>query len=129
MLEHRIATLQARAAASQTDLCVVLENVRDRHNIGAVMRSCDAVGVRDVHLIQTLPELQNQKELHGFRSAKSSQQWVRVHVWHSIAECFMRLRQMHVHILATHLGTEARSLYDLSLVEPTALVFGNDKTA
>jgi tRNA (guanosine-2'-O-)-methyltransferase len=127
MLSTRETTLLARAQCSQTDLCVVLENVTDIHNVGAVMRSCDAVGVRDLHLIHTFPELLNRKELHGFKSASNSQQWVRIHVWHNHQACFERLRQMFVHILATHLNTEARSLYELDLVQPTALVFGNEQ--
>jgi tRNA (guanosine-2'-O-)-methyltransferase len=91
------------------------------------MRSCDAVGVRDLHLIHTMRELRKETEVHGFKSASASQQWVRVHVWHSYEECFGRLRQIYPNIYATHLGTEARSLYDLDLTQPTALVFGNEQ--
>ena len=32
----------------QGDLVVVMENVHDPHNISAVMRTCDAVGVQDI---------------------------------------------------------------------------------
>jgi tRNA (guanosine-2'-O-)-methyltransferase len=35
----------------QTSLTVVLEDVHDPHNARAVLRSCDAAGVLDVHLV------------------------------------------------------------------------------
>ncbi len=127
MTPARMDTLKSRARASQTNLCVVLDNVRDKHNVGAVMRSCDAVGVRDVHLIRTLRALKKETEVHGFKSASASQHWIRLHIWGSYEECFVRLRQMYPHIYATHLGIEARSLYDLDLCQPTALVFGNEQ--
>ncbi|HET6996808.1 MAG TPA: TrmH family RNA methyltransferase, partial [Chitinophagaceae bacterium] len=37
----------------QNDLTVVLENVFDPHNISAVMRSCDAVGIQDIYILNT----------------------------------------------------------------------------
>ena len=37
----------------QPDLTVVIENVHDPHNISAVLRSCDAVGIATVHLMGT----------------------------------------------------------------------------
>jgi tRNA (guanosine-2'-O-)-methyltransferase len=37
----------------QNDITVVLENVFDPHNISAVMRSCDAIGIQDIHILNT----------------------------------------------------------------------------
>ena len=35
----------------QPDLTVVLENVFDPHNISAVMRTADAVGIQDIFIL------------------------------------------------------------------------------
>ena len=45
--ERLIAVLSKR----QPDLTVVLENVFDPHNISAVMRTCDAVGIQDIYIL------------------------------------------------------------------------------
>ena len=37
----------------QPDLTVLLENVSDPHNISAVMRTCDAVGMQDIYILNT----------------------------------------------------------------------------
>jgi tRNA (guanosine-2'-O-)-methyltransferase len=127
MTPERERRLEENIRKTQTNLCVVLENVRDKHNVGAVMRSCDAVGVRDLHLIHTMRALKKESVLHGFRAASAAQQWVNIHVWHSVEACFLRLRQIYPHIYATHLSTDSKSLYELDLVQPTALVFGNEQ--
>lgn len=38
----------------QPDLTVIIENVEDPHNIFAVMRTCDAVGIHEIYVINTV---------------------------------------------------------------------------
>ena len=45
--ERLISVLNKR----QGDITIVLENVFDPHNISAVMRTCDAVGIQDVFIL------------------------------------------------------------------------------
>ncbi|WP_315815964.1 TrmH family RNA methyltransferase [Paraflavitalea speifideaquila] len=37
----------------QNDLTIVLENVSDPHNISAVMRTCDAIGIQEIFVLNT----------------------------------------------------------------------------
>ncbi len=112
MLHHR-----------QPTLTVILENVHDPHNVSAVIRSCDAVGVLDVHLVYTgnqkFPEL-------GERSSASARKWVRLVKHRSIEECYATLRAQHMRIVTTCLGQPAQSLYDFDLTKPVAIAFGNE---
>lgn len=44
----------------QSNLAVVMENVQDPHNISAVMRTCDAVGIQDIFILNTkYPDMKN----------------------------------------------------------------------
>ena len=45
----------------QNNLTVVMENVHDPHNIAAVMRTCDAVGIQDIYVL--IPLFQGMKNL------------------------------------------------------------------
>ena len=47
--EKLVAVLNKR----QDDITIVLENVFDPHNISAVMRTCDAVGVQEIYILNT----------------------------------------------------------------------------
>jgi len=104
-------------------LTVVFENVHDPHNVSAVLRSCDAVGVLEAHGIydgqETFPEL-------GAKSSASARKWVDVHLHTSVEACFRLLREQGFRIYTTHMSSDAASLFDLDLTHPIALVFGNE---
>lgn len=108
----------------QTTLTVVLEDVHDAHNASAVLRSCDAVGILDVHLVY-VTEQPPRKSFDRATSA-SGAKWIRTHTYNSIDACYARLREQGFLIAATALEPESRELYSLDLTRPTALVFGNE---
>jgi tRNA (guanosine-2'-O-)-methyltransferase len=114
------AVLRAR----QPTLTVVLEDVHDAHNASAVLRSCDAVGVLDVHLVYRHEE----PPRHAFHrtTSASAAKWVRTHFHESIADCYAVLREAGFGIHATALRDDTTDLYDLDLAAPVALVFGNE---
>ena len=107
----------------QPDLTVVLENVFDPHNISAVMRTCDAVGLQDIYI------LNNKIPPHRKWSSKTSSsaaKWLTIHQFTDPSECFAELRKYYKKIYTTHLSTDAASLHQLNLTEPVALIFGNE---
>lgn len=107
----------------QSGLVMVLENVHDPHNIAAVMRTCDAVGVQDVYVITTV--LPTYKQF-AKRSSASAAGWLTIHQYENTADCMKAVREKCDKIFATHLGVESHSLYDLDLTQRVALVFGNE---
>ncbi|MDQ3071917.1 MAG: RNA methyltransferase [Bacteroidota bacterium] len=107
----------------QPDLTVVMENIHDPHNISAVLRTCDAVGIIDVHIVNTIsPHLGKL----GKKSSASAKKWVNTIYHNGISECYDSLKKQGYNIYATHLSQNSSTLYDLNLVQPVALVFGNE---
>ncbi len=109
----------------QPDLTVVMENVHDPHNISAVMRSCDAVGVNEIYILNTNKRIE-EKNL-GARSSASAKKWIDTHTFDDYDECFEKVSNKYENIYATHLGVESKGLYNTSLTESTAIVLGNEK--
>ncbi len=124
MTPERMHRLTSVLEKRQPDLTVVLENVFDPHNISAVMRTCDAVGIQEVYILNN--KIPPHKKW-GVRSSSSAAKWLTVHQFSDPGECFTALRKKYKKILTTHLSSDAIKLYEINMVEPIALVFGNEQ--
>lgn len=123
MTPERYERLNSVLNKRQPDLTVVLENVFDPHNISAVMRTCDAVGIQDIYILNT--RIPPHKKW-GAKSSSSAAKWLSIHQFTDANECFEELRKRFSKIYTTHLSSNAVSLHQLKLTEPVALVFGNE---
>ena len=115
-----ISVLQKR----QTNITIVLENVFDPHNISAVLRSCDAVGIQDVYVLTTRMA---PHQRWGYRSSSGAYKWITVHQFNNTVDCVNALRKNYERILTTCLADKSDDLYSLDFTQSLALVFGNEK--
>ena len=123
MTPERKAKLEFVLSKRQNDITIVLENVFDPHNISAVMRTCDAVGVQEIYVLNT--KIPRHKKW-GSKSSSSAAKWLTIYQFENAKECFSELRKKYSKILTTHLSGDALNLYDIDLTQPVALVFGNE---
>ncbi len=124
MTPERHSSLNEVLAKRQPDLTVVLENVFDPHNVSAVLRTCDAVGIQEVYV------LNNRIPPHkkwGYRSSSTAAEWLTIHQFTDVNECFSALRNKYEKILVTHLSETSSTLYDIDFTGSLALVFGNER--
>jgi tRNA (guanosine-2'-O-)-methyltransferase len=117
---ERILTVLAKR---QPGLTVVLENVNDPHNISAVMRTCDAVGIQEIYILNTKI---GAHEMWSAKASSSAVNWLTIHQFTNLEECIAALRKNFDKIYTTHLSTDAVGLYELNFLENVALVFGNE---
>ncbi len=108
----------------QPDLTVVLENVFDPHNIAAVLRTCDAVGIMEAYAItDRIPH----RKAWGFRSSRSASKWVTLHHYDNRRQCLEVVHAKYERLLGAGIGEGGSSLYDVRFSDSLALVFGNEK--
>lgn len=108
----------------QPELTVILENIFDPHNIAAVMRSCDSVGIQEVFIVQTEAP---RKKRWGARSSAGAKKWLTIHNFSDVDACVEAVRRKYDKIFTTHMNTDSRNLYDLDFTKGSmALVFGNE---
>jgi tRNA (guanosine-2'-O-)-methyltransferase len=120
----RLRRIQEVLHKRQKDITVLLENVFDPHNISAVMRTCDSVGIGTIHTLYTEAPPHNHI---GFRSSAGTWKWIDQIEHANTDDCISNLRKNYGRVYAAHLDESATSVYDFDLTEPVAIVFGNEQ--
>ena len=119
--EHKVTRFHEVLQQRTRHLTVVLENIFQPHNASAVIRSCDAFGLQDLHLIEL-----NNRFLPNKDIAMGSQRWVSTTRYSNATDCFETLRAKGYQLVATTPHTE-QTLADLPIDQPLALCFGEEK--
>lgn len=126
MTPKRFAKISEVVLKRQKYLTLVLENIHDPHNVSAILRSADAVGVGKVYLIYNT----NKFPKIGKFSSASAKKWVDLIGFKSVENCFEELKSMKYRIYTTYIENtdKSRTLFDLNLTGRTAIVLGNEHT-
>lgn len=106
----------------QMDLTILMEHVNKPHNLSAIVRTADAVGIHDIHAIWEDKEL----ERSNFYSSGSNL-WTRIHRHADIDTAFERLKSQGMQVLATHLSDESVDFRDVDYTQPTAFILGTER--
>ncbi len=99
-----------------------MENIHDPHNVSAIFRTCDAVGIPKVNLIYNLESFPRI----GKKSSASAFKWVDKEKYKSVEECYLDLRKSGYKIFASSLSENSKNLYELDLTQKVAIVVGNE---
>ncbi len=121
MSPSRYQRIREVLAKRQTDLTVCMEHVHKPHNVSAIIRSCDAVGVHYAHAIWD-----DSTRLRG-GTAAGSQNWVRLQQHDSTEAAFATFKRQGMQILVTHLSDKAVDYREVDYTRPTAILLGQEK--
>ena len=120
--EKRTNKIISVISSRQKSLHVVLENIHDPHNVSAIFRTCDSVGVGRVSLvynIEPFPKI-------GKKSSASAYKWVEREKYKNIKDCALLLKKDGFKVLVSSITDSSKSIYDFDLTKKTAIVFGNE---
>ncbi len=125
--DARLNKLKRVAAGRQAGLTVVIEDLFDPHNFGAIARSCDAFGIQELNIIfDSHPEF--DPKAVGKNSSTATNKWLNFRVHHGSESALRTLKSEGWHIVAAALDANAGSIFDAELSQPRlALLFGNEK--
>ncbi len=121
-IERRKSKIISVINHRQPSLRVVLENIHDPHNVSAIFRTCDAVGVPKVSLVyyrESFPKI-------GKKSSASAFKWVEREKFKNINECYESLRNEGFIIYASSISNESDNLFDIDFTKKSAIVLGNE---
>lgn len=110
-------------ATRQPDLTVCLEQVHKPHNVSAIIRTADAVGVHQVHAVWPTTRMRTLVS-----SAAGSNSWVSVKTHPTIGDAVGHLKTQGMQILATNLSARAVDFREVDYTRPTCVLLGQEKT-
>lgn len=103
-------------------MTVIAESVHKPHNLSAVLRSCDAVGIGTIHAIQPTGGVPTYTA-----TSASAERWVDVVVHGTVDAAVAHLRREGKTIYAAHLSAAAVDYRTVDYLKPCAIVIGNER--
>ena len=122
LLPRRFERLKSVLNKRMSDLTILVENVEKPHNLSAILRSCDAVGVLEAYAIF------NKDKLLTFNStAQGSQKWVKINQYKETTEAIKVLKEKGFKLYGTNLNSNSIDYKKCNFEGPTAFVLGAEK--
>lgn len=123
MNEQRYTRIREMLARRQPDLTVCMEQVHKPHNVSAIIRTADAVGIHEVHAVWPG---NNLRTMAG--AAAGSNSWVEVKTHPNIRDAVTHIKAAGMQVLATHLSAKAVDFREIDYTRPTCILMGQEKT-
>jgi tRNA (guanosine-2'-O-)-methyltransferase len=122
LLPERRARIDEVVSHRTRTLTLVMEALGDPQNVNAVLRTAEAFGVQEVHVVEGPMKAYDRNK----KISQNADKWLEVVRWKAAGPCLTALKERGFRIYATHLGEGSRDLGELSFASPVALVFGNE---
>lgn len=115
----RRARVEAMLARRMGSVVAVAESVRRRHNTSAILRTCEAFGVHEVHLVTA-----------GFRAspgaARGAERWVLRRRFDTTTQSLTELKARGFRIFVADFWPDAHTPETVPVDQPLAVVFGSE---
>jgi tRNA (guanosine-2'-O-)-methyltransferase len=105
-------------------LTVVLEDIYQSQNASAVIRSCECIGIQDVHIIEQKNSYKVNRDV-----LRGAGKWISLHRYKtadSVQDCFSRLRRMGYKIIGAAPETIYSTIQEIDINHKLAIVFGTE---
>jgi tRNA (guanosine-2'-O-)-methyltransferase len=108
-------------------ITIALEDIYQSQNASAVIRTCECLGLQDIHIVENSSQWTTNKQV-----LKGSNKWLdiiryRKKNFNNTEDCFNHLRQRGYQIAVTDPSPDGLSIEDIELDKPLAIVMGNER--
>ena len=124
--EKRRSTFDTVLAQRTRHFTVILEDLYQKHNTSAIVRSCDIFGVQDVHIIEN-----KYNSYMSNQVGKGSQKWIDFHRYKekqiNTQDCIDAIKKKGYQLIATTPHNDSCFVQDFDVTKKAAFVFGVEK--
>lgn len=123
MTKARLNRIEQVLKTRQLDVGILLDQVHKSHNLSAIMRTCDAVGVSDIQALET-----KAKHLKVYNNATGGTGgWVNLQVHNKREDAFKAARNGNRKVYAAHLSDKAVDYQKVDYTKPCVILLGAEK--
>jgi len=122
MTPERYDRIRRTLEMRQPDLTVITDEVYKPHNLAAIARTCDAVGIPDIHCVWP-------RDKYRLKTAATagSADWIEAKTHPDIETGIRHLQGKGIKVVAAHLTERAIDYREYDFTQPTALLMGTEK--
>jgi len=118
----RNSKIQTLLDRRQKDITVFMDEVHKPHNLAAIVRTCDAIGIGEVHAVYPQSVI---RECHG--TAMGSNRWVTTHTHPNLEAGIAPLKAKDMQVLAAHFSELAVDFREIDYTRPSVILVGSEK--
>ena len=124
--DHKKAFIEKVLNERTRHITLVLEDIYQSQNASAVLRTCECLGLQDVHIIEDDTKYSVNK-----RVLKGANKWIDLHRYklkgfNNSEICFRQLREAGYKLLVTDPSPDGVSINDIPVDQKIAVVMGNE---
>ena len=105
----------------QPDLTVFMDEVHKPHNLAAIVRTADAVGIGHAHAV--FPE---GVRFSGHHTSSGSKRWVTTHKHPDLKTGIAEVKSQGMQVLAAHFSHKAADFRSIDYTKPTCVLLGSE---
>lgn len=100
---------------------VVMENLSDPHNVSAVLRTAEGLGLSELHVVEQPNKWEKNKSI-----SKGAERWIEIVRHQGLARCLGDLSARGFSLYAADVGVGCVPVDEVPVAGPVALVFGSE---
>ena len=120
MTPERFQKIKKILDKRQPDLTIIMDNVHKPHNLAAIIRSCDAIGIGHIHYISK----NHNKVGLNLKAASGSNHWVKLHNHENKKKLFTKLRNQGHTIFAANNSVNAIDFRKVNYTNASTIILG-----
>lgn len=124
--EHKQKRVEQVLSSRTRHITLAFEDIDKPHNISAVLRTAECMGIQDLHFIKNKNDYSINPTI-----TQGAAKWVTMHHHkdsneNNVDKCYDHLRARGYKIYATSLQETSMSVHELDVSQKTAIVFGTE---
>lgn len=124
---QRLAKIDTVLAQRSRHLTVVAEDFHDPHNASALLRTCERLGIQDIHVVENFNTFKAR-----VGAASGATKWVTLHRYDKVEQnntltCCQKLRSQGYRLVATSPHLKALPPEAIPVDQKIAIIFGSER--